>query len=83
MVRGKHDRLECPHDFELDLSFLTPGSYNIQYYQGGVKSEKYGSDYKMIKTSLTDKDKIPIHMASGGDGSLVLPGTNNTSCFDQ
>jgi len=54
------------HDVELDLSFLASGSYNIQYYQDGINSEKYGSDYKMIKTTITDKDKIPIHMASGG-----------------
>jgi alpha-glucosidase len=54
------------HDVVLDLSFLTPGTYDIHYYQDGINSEKYGSDYKMIKTSLTDKDKISIHMASGG-----------------
>ncbi len=54
------------HDFELDLSFLAPGSYDIQYYQDGINSEKYGSDYKMIKTTLTNQDKISIHMASGG-----------------
>ncbi|GJM29172.1 MAG: alpha-glucosidase [Cyclobacteriaceae bacterium] len=53
-------------DMELNLDFLAPGSYTIQYYQDGVNAERYASDYKMIKTTVTNQDKISIHMAGGG-----------------
>ncbi len=53
-------------DLTLDLSFLDPGSYDIQYYQDGVNAEGFASDYKMIKSTVTNQHKIPIHLASGG-----------------
>lgn len=53
-------------DLELDLAFLGTGNYQIHYYQDGVNAEKYASDYKMIKKSVTSQDQIAIHMASGG-----------------
>ena len=55
-----------PRDLELDLSFLDTGTYDIHFYQDGTNAEKYASDFKMMKKSITAEDKISIHMASGG-----------------
>jgi alpha-glucosidase len=57
---------ENPRDMELDFSFLGSGEYEIAYYKDGVNADKYGSDYKMVKTNITKDQKLKIHLAPGG-----------------
>lgn len=53
-------------DIELDCSFLSDGKYTIELYQDGINAERYASDYKIISRDINNKEKIKVHLASGG-----------------
>jgi alpha-glucosidase len=51
---------------EVDLSFLSEGSFNVTIVKDGVNAEQHGSDYKIVKESLNKTSKLKITMAPGG-----------------
>lgn len=54
------------HDFEVDLSFLGDGKFDVTTVADGINSEKYPSDYKINKLQLSKKDKLNVQLAPGG-----------------
>ena len=38
----------------------------MQAYQDGVNADRLGSDYRMTKTSVSNKTKLKIKLAPGG-----------------
>ena len=51
---------------EADLSFLPPGTYDIEYFADGVNADRRGEDYIHSSTKVAVKDKITLAMAPGG-----------------
>jgi len=53
-------------DITIDLSFLDDGEYSILYYMDGINAGRYAEDFVMKKDSVSNKDKMEIHLATGG-----------------
>jgi len=53
-------------EFEIDLSFLSPGEYNAIVFSDGINADRHASDYKKSSEVLTRDKKLKIKMASGG-----------------
>lgn len=59
-------------DMTVDLSFLDNGQYKIEIMQDGINSERVGNDYKKVLRDVTKKDKLEIHLASGGGWAAII-----------
>jgi alpha-glucosidase len=55
-----------PRELEVDFSFLPEGNFQMEAYQDGVNADRYGSDYKMVKSQVNKTTKLKIQMAPGG-----------------
>lgn len=53
-------------DISLDFSFLPAGTWHIVLFQDGVNADRNGIDYKKIEKTITNKDRLNIHLAPGG-----------------
>jgi alpha-glucosidase len=55
-----------PRDFQIKLSFLGAGNFQMTSYQDGVNADRFGSDYKMLKDTVSGNTTLKIHLAPGG-----------------
>ena len=55
-----------PRDLEIDFSFLPAGNFQMDAYQDGMNAERYGSDYKLVRSQVNQSAKLKIHLAPGG-----------------
>jgi alpha-glucosidase len=55
-----------PRDLDLDLSFLPEGAFEMDAYQDGPNADRYGEDYKRVKTRVDRATKIKLPLAGGG-----------------
>jgi alpha-glucosidase len=55
-----------PRDFELDLSFLPAGSFQMTSFADGPNADRSGSDYKKAVQSVDRNTKLKIHLMGGG-----------------
>jgi alpha-glucosidase len=55
-----------PRDLEIDFSFLPAGDFQLDAYQDGMNAERYGSDYKLVRSQVNQSAKLKIHLAPGG-----------------
>jgi len=55
-----------PRELELDLSFLPAGSFAMEAYQDGVNADRFGSDYKQVKSRVSKTTKLKLKLAPGG-----------------
>jgi alpha-glucosidase len=53
-------------ELELDLSFLPAGNFAMEAYQDGVNADRYGSDYKLVKSRVSKTTKLKLKLAPGG-----------------
>jgi alpha-glucosidase len=53
-------------DFEIDLSFLAEGSFQMEAYQDGANASRYGNDYRKVKSQVNKTTKLKIRLAEGG-----------------
>lgn len=53
-------------NFDLDLSFLPAGNYEMDIFQDGINADNYASDYKHLKKDVKSGDIIQIKLAQGG-----------------
>jgi alpha-glucosidase len=53
-------------DLTLDLSFLGEGDYEAVIFRDGVNAHRQGSDYKLENMKVSGKDRLEVHLASGG-----------------
>jgi alpha-glucosidase len=62
-------------EFEIDFSFLPQGGHQLDAYQDGMNADKYGADYKRVKSSVTRSTKLKIKLAPGGGwAARIVPG---------
>ena len=55
-----------PRELEVDLSFLPAGNFAMEAYQDGVNADRYGSDYKQVKSKVSKTTKLKLKLAPGG-----------------
>jgi len=55
-----------PRELELDLSFLPAGSFAMEAYQDGVNADRFGSDYKQVKSRVGKTARLKLTLAPGG-----------------
>lgn len=55
-----------PRDITLDFSFLPEGNYHITIFQDGINADRNGTDYKKVERTITNKEKLAVHLAPGG-----------------
>ena len=55
-----------PRDLQIDLSFLPEGNFQMTSYRDGVNADRFGSDYKMVKTGVNRSAKLEVHLSPGG-----------------
>jgi alpha-glucosidase len=53
-------------DLDVDFSFLPDGNFRMDAYQDGVNADRFGSDYKLVRTQVSKTSKLKIHLAPGG-----------------
>ena len=51
---------------EFDLSFLPEGPFQMEAYQDGVNADRYGDDYKKVRTRVDRTNRQKIKLAEGG-----------------
>ena len=59
-------------DMELDLDFLTSGSWTMEAFRDGINADRAARDYKREETPAPADGKIRIHMAPGGGWTAVF-----------
>ncbi len=59
-------------DITLDLRFLPAGTYTAEMALDGVNADHVATDYRIQTLTVTNTDRIPIHMASGGGFAIKL-----------
>jgi len=55
-----------PRDFEIDLSFLSDGAFQMTSFADGANADRSGSDYKKTVQSVDKTTKLKIHLMGGG-----------------
>jgi alpha-glucosidase len=55
-----------PRELDIDLSFLPDGNYAMEAYQDGVNADRYGSDYRQVKSQISKTTKLKLTLAPGG-----------------
>lgn len=59
-------------EFEIDLSFLEEGNYEIQMMEDGINSDKNAEDYRFSVSEVTKLDKLKVNMNKGGGYAAIL-----------
>lgn len=59
-------------ELTLDLQFLENGTYEAIICEDGVNADRYASDYRLSRRSVSNHDKLPVKMAPGGGYILHL-----------
>jgi len=53
-------------ELEIDFSFLPEGKFQMDSYQDGANADRFGSDYKKLKSTIDRTAKLKIKLAPGG-----------------
>jgi len=59
-------------DFDIDLSFLGTGRFQLTSFADGPNADRYGSDYKKTVQTVDKNSKLKIHMMGGGGWAARL-----------
>jgi alpha-glucosidase len=59
-------------EFQVDLSFLGKGKYQMTYMQDGVNSDKNAQDYKKGDQEVDHSSSIAVQMNSGGGFAAIF-----------
>ena len=60
------------HNFTLDFSFLSAGTYQATIFKDGVNADRDGTDYKKEVINISSGDKLNIQLAPGGGWAARL-----------
>ena len=61
-----------PRDYELDLSFLGSGSHTAEIFADGKNAHRRGTDFVRKQQTVSNTDKIKLHMAPGGGFAIKI-----------
>jgi alpha-glucosidase len=63
-------------ELEIDLSFLPDGRFQLDAYQDGVNADRWGSDYKRVKSDVDNSGRLKVKLAEGGGWAARLTPKN-------
>jgi len=63
---------DTPRTFELNLSFLSEGSFNMESLSDGLNANMNANDYKLSTTSVSKTSKVKVEMIKGGGWAAVI-----------
>ncbi|MFN8135682.1 MAG: glycoside hydrolase family 97 catalytic domain-containing protein [Bacteroidales bacterium] len=55
-----------PRNFEIPLSFLEDGNYQVTVFEDGINAERRAEDYAVKTFTVTSKSVLPVKLAPGG-----------------
>jgi alpha-glucosidase len=55
-----------PRDFEIDLSFLLDGNFQMTSFADGANADRSGNDYKKTVQGVDKTSKLKLHLMGGG-----------------
>ncbi len=58
--------------FEIDLSFLNEGKYQMQVFRDGPNAHRYASDYRTIIRTVMKQDRLNLELAPGGGWVAII-----------
>jgi alpha-glucosidase len=61
-----------PRDLEIDLSFLDAGEYEVKIFADGADADRVATSLDISTKRLTSRDRLKIHLASGGGWAAIL-----------
>ena len=61
-----------PRDLTIDLSLLGAGQHEALIFADGVNAMKEATDYKRTQRSVTSRDRLSIHLSSGGGWTAII-----------
>ncbi|EAR00957.1 glycoside hydrolase family 97 protein [Maribacter sp. HTCC2170] len=59
-------------EFEVDLSFLGNGEFDMQSYKDGINASRNAQDYKVSSSTVNENTKLKIDLSSGGGYSAIF-----------
>jgi len=63
---------DTPRSFEIDLSFLPEGTFDMISLSDGMNTNMNARDYKLIDTKITNKTNFKVEMANGGGFTAII-----------
>lgn len=55
-----------PRELDVDLTFLGEGAFELDAFQDGVNADRYGEDYKRVKSPVDHTRRLKVRLAEGG-----------------
>jgi alpha-glucosidase len=59
-------------DFEIDLSFLGTGEYEMQLFRDGINASRNAQDYKVESAVVNSNTKLSLKLSGGGGYSAII-----------
>jgi alpha-glucosidase len=59
-------------EFEIDLSFLPPGNYDLDIMEDGVNADKMARDYQRRTLQSASSQKIRCKLSPGGGWAAII-----------
>jgi len=59
-------------DFDIDLSFLGQGEYEMKSLRDGINAHRNAQDYKIETNNVNQNSKIGINLSGGGGYSAII-----------
>jgi alpha-glucosidase len=59
-------------ELEIDFSFLHAGAFQMEAWQDGVNADRFGNDYRKVKSQVSKSSKLKIKLAPGGGWAARL-----------
>ena len=59
-------------DLTISLDFIGEGQHTADIFADGVNAHKEATDYKHTKQTVTNKDRLAVHLSSGGGWTAII-----------
>ena len=59
-------------DLTISLDFIGEGQHTADIFADGVNAHKEATDYKHIQQTVTSKDRLTVHLSSGGGWTAII-----------
>jgi alpha-glucosidase len=59
-------------ELSLELSFLPDGGFRLDAYQDGANADRWASDYRRVRSTVSSSTKLSVHLAEGGGWAARL-----------
>ena len=68
---------DTPREFDIQLDFLSEGSYEMESFKDGVNAKNYAEDYKRELKEVKKNDSLILNLVGGGGWIAQIRKENN------